>query len=264
MRIPESLLLKTGLPAEYVVKELKIHEALAGLSAGFADAGLRYAFFGGTALNQFHLKAKRFSEDLDFFAYGQTPQGFSSFLKKSLPAFQSSGPSRIFGEFFRWKLAYSDEENGVGRDFVFVDANFGFRTPPTPLSRLEPRSFLNDYGFFIRTPPLYSFPPEVFAAQKMVALQARAAGRDYYDLFRLLSEYRFSRRQILPHARVYSKSLFGFMAFDEKTFFASVAEKAAQADPRELSAADAFIPAPHRPTWLQLKKELARLVRGLK
>ena len=264
MRIPESLLLQTGLPAEYVVKELKIQDVLAGLSAGFADAGLQYAFFGGTALNQFHLKAKRFSEDLDFFAYGQASQGFGSFLKKSLPAFQSAGPARIFGEFYRWKLAYSDDENGIARDFVFVDANFGFRSPPTPLVKLEPRSFLNDYGFFIRTPPLYSFPPEVFAAQKMVAVQARTAGRDYYDLFRLLSEYRFSRRRLLPHARVYSKSLFDFMPFDEKTFFGSTAEKVAQADPKELASADAFIPAPHRPNWLQLKKELSLMVKRLR
>ncbi|MFH1200672.1 MAG: nucleotidyl transferase AbiEii/AbiGii toxin family protein [Candidatus Micrarchaeota archaeon] len=264
MKIPGSLLLQTGLPAEYVVKELKIQEALAGLSAGFADAGLQYAFFGGTALNQFHLKAKRFSEDLDFFAYGSAPGRFTAFLKKSLPAFASTGPSRIFGEFHRWKLAYSDEENGVSRDFLFVDANFAFHTPPTPLSRLEPRSFLNDYGFFVRTPPMYSFPPEVFAAQKMVAISARTAGRDYYDLSRLLTEYRFSRRQLLPHARVYSKPLFGFMPFDERTFFASVAAKAALADPRELAAADAFIPAPHRPNWLQLKKELVQRIRGLK
>ncbi len=263
MKIPESLLLQTGLPVEFVVKELKIQEVLAGLSAAFADAGLRYAFFGGTALNQFYLEAKRFSEDLDFFAYGQTPKRFTVFLTKSLPAFEPSPPTQIFGGFFRWKLAYSDDDNAVGRDFVFLDANFNFRSSPSPLVRLEPRSFLNDYGFFIRTPPLYSFAPEVFAAQKMVAVQARAVGRDYYDLFRLLRQFSFSKRQILPHARVYSKSLFDFMPFDEKTFFASTAEKILRADPKELAAADAFIPSRHRPNWLQLKKELAIMVKRL-
>ncbi len=264
MKIPESMLLQTGLPLEYVVKELKIQELLARLSSRFNAEGITYAFFGGTALNQFYLKAKRFSEDLDFFVYGSTPKKLSIFLKKNAQGFQASRPERVFGEFYRWKLAYSDEENGIGKDYVFLDGQFKYRTPSSPLVSLEPKSFLNEYGFFIRTPLLQTFPVEAFAAQKMVALHARTLGKDYYDVHRLLRQYALSKKRVLPQARVYAKSLFEFMPFNEKTFFQETAKKVGEADPKELAAADPFIPLPHRPNWLQLQKELERMLSKLR
>lgn len=260
MKIPETLLLQTGLAKEFAVKELKIQEALAALSNAFLEENVSYAFFGGTALNQFHLKAKRFSEDLDFFTYGQTPQKFTGLLKLRLTGFHVQGPTRIFRDFHRWKLEYADEENGIAQDWLFVDANFGFPKPPTRTVALQPKSLLNDYGFFIQTPALRSFAVEVFAAQKLVAVQARREGKDFYDLFGLLSQYPLTKRQVLPHARVYATSLFDFARFDEKTFLETARTSVLEATPKELAAADSFIPLANRPNWLQLKKELAMLI----
>ncbi|MBI5225705.1 nucleotidyl transferase AbiEii/AbiGii toxin family protein [Candidatus Micrarchaeota archaeon] len=257
VRLPESLSVETGLSFDFAYKELKLNDMLGQWSILCAERRVSYALFGGTAINKAYLDQPRFSEDADFFVYGLTPVKMDGIIQ-SLDGFTVSKPIQIFRELYRWTLTYSESGEGVEGTFQ-LDVNFHFKKPATIPARLPLNSFLSRFGVSMVPPRLDVLPLDTLVAMKLLALQSRMEGKDFYDLYRILGKNSFSKSRILEEARKYSQSLFDFQRFD-----AAVVERAVDSvkkvDVPALEHTDAYILKPHRPDWGALKKDLVRLL----
>lgn len=255
IEIPERLLIETGLSKEFVLKELRLNEALNEL----ARLPFEYALYGGTAINKVYAGQKRFSEDLDLFVYGPTEREFAAGAKKIFPTLGAG--RKILRESYRYDIGYEFPEHGV-RDSIRLDVNFNFKRPPSRIVPKEPGTFLNRYGFFIRNRDVFTFEPAALAAGKLVALAFRTAGRDYFDLHHLLSVGFPTRAELLSELE-WSARAFSGTARPKEDFLQQVADKIASADVTTLAATDQFILKPFRPDWRELVNTLAAQVSTL-
>ena len=259
MFFEDKIVLETGLPRTLLLKEWKLLQFLSYFDNACLSSKIEYSLFGGTAINKAYLgKAQRFSEDLDVHVFCSFEK--ASMIVKSLEAERVTGPSRIFRDFYRWELHYSDSESGVADDYMSIDVML-LERKLTETTRVRLHSFLEDAGrSFSITASTFTYPPETLIALKLLALQSRAQGKDYYDLYYLLSSVEFERSKVLMEVHKYKSSLFDFQTVD-RNFFEQCVKKVRLAEEHELEAADAYILADKKPDWTALKKDLARLLK---
>lgn len=258
--VPENVLAESGLNLKFILKEIKLNELLAQWPASCAEQGVEYALFGGTAINKAYLRQPRFSEDADMLLYGTTMKKADA-LARSLKGFKASEPQRIFREMYRWTLDYAFDEQGV-KDTLQLDLNLNLKHAKTPPESNEMTSFLSKYGFVVFTPRVKVLPVETLAAMKMLAILDRSAGKDYYDLYNLLSQYKTQKSRLFNEAHKHASLLFDFTHLKE-TFLQDVLTSIKNADEKQLAACDAYIIKQHRPDWTALKKDLTRLIKTL-
>lgn len=258
VQLPESVLVESGLSLDFALKEVKMNDLLGQLPILFAESRVSYALFGGTAINKAFLDQPRFSDDADFFVYGLDADKFDALLS-GLDGFNVEKPRQIFRELFRWTLSYTDADFGLNGQ-IHLDANFNFKRPVTASQRIVLKSFLSGFGVLMALPRVDVLPLDTLVAMKLLALRSRFEGKDFYDLFRLLSQRPFSRSRIFAEARKYSQSLFDFQRFDE-SLIKRAPDFVRPADESVLKQADAYILKPHRPDWRALKKDLVRLLK---
>lgn len=261
MKIDEKILVETGLSPAFVLKEAKLVEFLSRLDSACSGQGVKYALFGGTAINKTWLgqSLQRFSEDLDVHLFGCSLPKASQIIS-SLGAEKTSPPQQLFKEFYRFKLSYSDAELGVVDDFVNFDASLQLSAPKTKLVTRTARSFLSNYGFFLPSPSVYTYPAETLVAMKLLALGSRSAGKDFYDLYQLLKTVPFDSSVAMGEVHKYQGSLFDFQVARPEHLKQAVGSMKKTSD-KELAKYDSFITIENRPDWSLLKRELARLVK---
>ncbi len=257
--IPEKVLAETGLNLGFLLSEIKINDVLSQWSVLCAEQGFDYAMFGGTAINKAFLNEPRFSEDVDFFVYGKSVNEVGK-LVQEIKGFRVQTRQRIFREMYRWRLDYSVEEYGFSGQ-VQLDVNLNFKKRKTNPEKMILKSFLSSYGFILSTPRVNVMPLVALVAQKLLAVKNRVEGKDYYDLYRVLSVNSFSKTRVFEQAFNYSDSLFDFTGFDENLIENAV--KSIQSSEDEaLSACDAYILKQFRPAdWRALKRDLIRLIK---
>jgi predicted nucleotidyltransferase component of viral defense system len=261
MKIPENVLLETKLPLNFVLKEIEINEVLNGLAVMPFD----YSLYGGTAINKVYLKQRRFSEDVDLFVYKTGISAFWRFLKKTLQGTGAraggesvisgvSKPKRIFRESYRMEVFYEFPEYAV-KDNLHVDVNLNLKKRKSEGVEVEPGSFLNNLGFFVRNLPVKTFKPATLTATKLLALETRREGKDYFDLYHLLNDYSFSASELSSEAGKYADCFFDFLRVDE-FFFDKLVESVSKARVAELQEYDKYILSQHRVDWELVKRDL--------
>ncbi len=255
---PENALLEWGISLDFAVKEAKMNEFLLQWPLLCSEARVSYALFGGTALNKAFLDQPRFSEDADLFVYGTTLPVVDR-LVRQLSGFQVQRPRQMFRDLHRWTLNYEDPDSGV-RGEIQLDVNLHFKKPVTDSVRMPLQSFLSGLGAFFVPPRVDVLPRETLLAMKLLALEGLEEGKDFYDLYRLLSMDSFSRTGVLAEAKKYSDSLFDFQRFNPDLVERAVAS-AKKADARKLAQTDAYIFKSQRPDWEALKKDVVRLLK---
>jgi predicted nucleotidyltransferase component of viral defense system len=258
--IPEKVLAETGLNPRFLLAEIKINDVLNQWSVLCAEQGFDYAMFGGTAINKAYLDQPRFSEDVDFFVYGESVERVGRLIR-DVKGFKVRAPQRIFREMYRWRLDYAVEGQYDFSGEVQLDVNLNFKVKKTLSEKRFLNSFLSAYGFVLSAPRLNVMPLVALVAQKLLAVKNRAEGKDYYDLYRVLSGNSFSKSRVFEEAFNYSDSLFDFTRFDENLIENAV-KSIQSADVKSLSACDAYILKQFRPAdWKALKKDLIRLIK---
>lgn len=260
MLIDEKIVFESGFSSTTILKEVKVCEFLSNLDRACAHVQQKYALFGGTATNKIYLqKEQRFSEDLDVHLFGcDTKKALR--LAKVLGAEKVEGPMRIFQEFYRFKLYYSDEDLGIKEDFVSLDVGLKFKYPLTSLVQAKTRSFLQKYGFYVPLPVISTYPVETLIANKLLALKSRFEGKDYYDLYYLLKDTSFSRGKVLGELHKYKNSFFDFQQVGP-VFLKELLLQVKNSSEKKLAEIDPFILAGNRPNWGLLKKDLVRLIK---
>ncbi len=259
VRLPETALVQWGISRDFALKEVKMNELLSQWPLLCSEARVPYALFGGTALNKAYLDQPRFSEDADFFVYGRTLKDVDR-LARNLSGFQVKGPKRIFRDLYRWTLAYDAPDSGGLRGEIQLDVNLHFKKPASVAIRLPLKSFLSDLGVLLIPPRLDVLPKVTLLGMKLLALQNREEGKDFYDVFRLLSADSFSRTAVLGEARKYSDSLFDFYRSDPQ-IIEHATDSVKDADVARLAQTDAYILKAQRPDWGALKKDVVRLLK---
>ncbi len=261
MKIEEKILVETGLSPAFVLKEAKLMEFLGRLDSACARQGVKYALFGGTAINKTCLEPslQRFSEDLDVHFFGcSLPKVLQ--VASALGAEKTGNPEQIFKEFHRIRLSYSDAELGVAEDFVNLDAGLGIPAPKTKLVTKNAKSFLSKYGFFVSSPAIYTYPAETLIAMKLLATGSRSAGKDLYDLYQLLKTVPFDASVAMGEMHKYQGSLFDFQVARPEHLKQAI-DSIKKMPEKELEKYGSFIALPNRPNWSILKKDLARLIK---
>lgn len=254
-------MLETGLSKSFLLKEIKLNEALNDWVSLSATHGIDYSLFGGTAANKIYLDNQRFSEDIDLFVYGSTPKKIFSLLGKEMKGFKRvKPPSRIFRQCFRCALHYSIPEEGIEDDEINFDVNFNLKHAKSERVLAEPKSFLNAAGFIVRNAPVSTFKEATLAAMKLLCVNGREEGKDYYDLFRLLQKNFFKKSEVMSEAYKYHDSFFDFAWFNE-SFLSDAVNAVERADAKKLALCDQFILVEYRPEWSALKRDLVRLIR---
>ncbi len=257
--VPENVLIESGLSLEFVLKEIKLNEVLSQWPLLCAKNNVQYALFGGTAINKAFLDQPRFSEDADFFVYGKTLKQADS-LVRQLIGFKVNGPHTLFRDLHRWTLEYVPDDYPQIRGRLYLDLNLSFKKPKTASETRKLTSFLSRFGFAFYPPTADVLPAATLVATKLLALQNRQEGKDYYDLYQLLSKQSFSKTLVLAEAHKYSNSLFDFTKFNENLLDA-VSDGVEKTSEKMLSSYDAFILKSSRPDWGALKKDLVRLIK---
>lgn len=259
MFFEDKMVLETGLPRTLLVKEWKLLQFMSSFDNASLSLKIDYSLFGGTAINKAYLgKAQRFSEDFDIHVFGSFEK--ASMIIKSLGVKSVVGPSRIFKNFYRWELHYSDLESKVRDDCVNVDVML-LDKKLTETVRVKLHSFLEDADRrFSITASAFTYPAETLIALKLLALHSRAEGKDYYDLYYMLSSVDFDSSKVLREVHKYKASLFDFQRVG-KDFFEECVSKVRSAEESKLVAADTYVLAEKRPDWHSLKRDLARLLK---
>ena len=258
MKISEKTIEETGLSIGFIAKEIQLTKFLYQWPLACAKANTTYALFGGTAINKAFLGQPRFSEDVDVFLYSSGLNKASEIIS-TLQGFKPSLPRRIFGESYRWKLEYEDEDDGL-KDSIQLDLNLSQRKPKTKAENRTLDSFLSRHGYVLFKPQADVLPLPTLLAMKLNAIQNREEGKDYYDVYQILSNGVFAKKEVVAEAWKYHDSLFNFINFDEK-IIEKTFEPIRKTDARQLASYDAFILKPHRPDWGALKKDLVRMIR---
>ena len=203
---------RLGLPWEVLERDYLLSWVLAGITQVEA---LRetLVFKGGTALKKCYFGDYRFSEDLDFTAVGSVPTGaamesaMQEVCARAVKLLDPYVPIEIVCERHVERMPHPG-----GQEAFDIRARFPWHRQPQahvmveiavdePL--LKPplrRSVLHDYGEPLAAQvPVYSLE-EIVAEKLRAILQhvralerrgwVRSRARDYYDLWRILGEYR--------------------------------------------------------------------------
>jgi len=205
-----------GVPVDVIEKDYVLSYLLAGTSSVPALAGLR--FKGGTALKKMIFgPSYRFSEDLDFSAVG-VPQG-QAIVPHVAAAVQAV--ERRLGERGRFRVEFDRmperDPHPTGQDSFRVRVAFPWQSTPQVRVKLEithdepvllatqSRLILHGYDQLGEYEALAAVEVETYALEEIVAEKLRALrqtqqrleargwnrprARDYYDLWRLLSDF---------------------------------------------------------------------------
>ena len=204
---------ESHVPPEVIEKDYALSYLLAGL-AGVQELG-ELCFKGGTALKKIYFGDYRFSEDLDFTAI-EAPR--SKDLEAAMDRARSAA-ERLLQERGRFQVEFDrppeQEPHPTGQEsFRF---RFAFPWQPRPMVRVkveitfdEPvlleapvRPLLHGYEALGEnlTAEIKTYAIEEIVAEKLRALRQtqrrleergwnRPRARDYYDLWRLLTDYR--------------------------------------------------------------------------
>jgi len=175
---------KEGVPQAIVEKDIALSLALRGIS----DSQLagHVVFKGGTAIRKAYFKEARFSEDLDFSAFGAEKAECVGMLRKALEG--------INAEAFRFDVV-EEEETAAG-----LKASARFKGPLAHAQRIRfdfsfrgnivekpvRRPIIDSYG--IGAVELKIMSLEEILAEKLHALGNRSAARDLYDVWFLFEK----------------------------------------------------------------------------
>ncbi|MBI5159621.1 nucleotidyl transferase AbiEii/AbiGii toxin family protein [Candidatus Micrarchaeota archaeon] len=178
---------KSGLPMQFVFKQIQLFEVLSKVLKASKNAGLKIVMKGGTALNNIYLtETQRFSEDADFDLYSKS-EGLNKIV--SIEGFETQGP---------WKrrntLRYHSVYPFLGqKDCVRLEF-----TTNKLLKTAEPittGTMISEItGTTLYDIPVYSFDDLV--ARKMNALRSRAEGKDVWDCYHAIPKTKKLKKAI--------------------------------------------------------------------
>jgi predicted nucleotidyltransferase component of viral defense system len=203
---------RTGAPWEAVERDYLLSWILAGLQQvdSLQDT---LVFKGGTALKKCYFGDYRFSEDLDFSALEAAPTGKA--LERAIQA-ACEASIRLLDEFvpvqIAWQRYTEREPHPTGQEAFVIRAQFPWHRQPHARALVEisvdeqvlttpvRRALIHEYGEPLDATVLVYSLEEVVAEKLRSILQhmrkmeergwARSRARDYYDLWRVLGEYR--------------------------------------------------------------------------
>lgn len=218
--------INAGLPLQFVIKEFAMFELLSRLIEK-----MPHPLVGGTAISRIYLnELGRFSEDLDFEAYGRG--------KISLPevnGFRLSGPF-VYRRNVRFEYAF---QTPLGKDKIRLD----FNIKPRVKIKTEGKALRFISGAVISGVKTFSL--EGLIARKIIAMGRRTEGKDIYDVWmcRSLVDRKKLSRELASVLRIEK------IKEDKKYFLKGIAEKVKVADARELAKANPYIPVDRRLDW---------------
>jgi len=162
------------------------------LNEFYSQSQSKNVFFkGGTALHLIY-KSPRFSEDLDFTVQINEKE-FLKFIQKFLSELSK-----------KENIAFKEKRSVAGKKFLltikspglpyqaFINLDFSFREKV-----LEPQKSIIETDFpIIFTSYVYHLSKEEIFAEKIRALLTRAKGRDLYDLWFLLNQGAYFKKDL--------------------------------------------------------------------
>ena len=163
------------------------------LNEFYSQSQSKNVFFkGGTALHLIY-KSPRFSEDLDFTVQINEKE-FLKFIQKFLSELSK-----------KENIAFKEKRSVAGKKFLltikssglpyqaFINLDFSFREKV-----LEPQKSIIETDFpIIFTSYVYHLSKEEIFAEKIRALLTRAKGRDLYDLWFLLNQGTYFKKDLV-------------------------------------------------------------------
>jgi hypothetical protein len=175
----------TGLPLDFIVKELRVFDALVELTVFNAEER-ELVFKGGTALNKIHFSGvQRFSEDLDFdLVKARSVEEAIEFMKETAlvlgKAGFSTGRIRRIGRRAPSLQLECGFQTPFGRkDFVRIDA----AVKPSIALRDVVENAVAKSAFVERVVAgVKAYSLDGLVARKLAALAERCEGRDVYDV----------------------------------------------------------------------------------
>jgi len=203
---------RLGIPWEVLERDYLLSWVLAGLGRvnSLRDT---LVFKGGTALKKCYFGNYRFSEDLDFSTVGDVPTGkaLEEAIRKAC-----SAARRLLDEYASVEIAcerYTERDPHPGGQEAFtIRAQLPWQRSPQTRVMVEitidekvlknpcVRRVLHEYGEPFDAEVLVYVLEEIVAEKLRSILQhveklrergwSRSRGRDYYDLWRILSSYR--------------------------------------------------------------------------
>jgi uncharacterized protein len=173
-----------GVPQAIVEKDLALSVALVLLSGSPLSGHV--VFKGGTAIRKAYFREARFSEDLDFTAFGISQAEVLPLLRKAIEGRESSGIK--FG-----KIADERTSAGVKASAKFTGPlghpqriRFDFSFRDNLAGKPEMKAIMGGYGAGVATLPVLAL--KEIMAEKLHALCSRAAPRDMYDIWFLMKK----------------------------------------------------------------------------
>ena len=203
---------RTGLRSDVTVRDYLLSWVLAGISR-VSELGDSLVFKGGTALNKCYFGDYRFSEDLDFSGLEDTPTGaemdelIGEVCEVAVSLLEEYDPVEIS---FR-RYTERRPHPGGQQAFDIYPVLSWQRQPSTRvrveitmdepvIQRVERRPVLHDYGEALDA-DIQVYALEEIVAEKLRAILQqtrrldegtwfRSRARDYYDIWRILQEFR--------------------------------------------------------------------------
>lgn len=188
---------ETGFRAEILEKVFHLLALLEGFERHPFLRG-RLALKGGTALNLFVLDLPRLSVDIDLNYVGAAERETMLQERPQVERAVRDVTSREGMSVTRhpadhaggkWRLRYDSATGGSGN--LEVDLNYMFRVPLWPVTRKDSRPV---GSFSANAIPVVDI--HELAAGKMAALLSRQAGRDLFDVHRLLTAGKLDRDRL--------------------------------------------------------------------
>jgi predicted nucleotidyltransferase component of viral defense system len=180
LEICRTIAVRSGLPLQFVFKDLHLMNILSKLAAAAPSESNSLVFKGGTALNKVYIGGmQRFSEDVDFDLISKTTihdaLSFSKGLASALDEYDVNEFRRI-GNMVQFYCKY--ETPLGGRDNVRIDIS------PKPLIIAKPLEIRKIESEFTHSSVtgLKIYAVEDLTARKMNALASRDEGKDLYDV----------------------------------------------------------------------------------